>query len=124
MFLDAETEKRKNARADARFIVAYARLDSGKASDRDISQTRNISEGGLALTTSRPFASQTNMTLKIKLPVEAEAVEVSGTVIESKEINRNYVYFTRISFSHIDEQKRRAIQQTVEYYARKNRLHQ
>ena len=124
MFPETETDKRKTHRADVRFMVAYGRIDENTIVDRDISQTKNICEGGMAFTTSQPFTPQTNLTLKIKLPITNEPVQITGTVIESKEISPRFIYFTRVSFAEIDEQKRRAIQQTIAYYARKTRLQQ
>jgi hypothetical protein len=124
MSITAETDKRKFPRADARFIVSYGRISYDAIVDRDVSQTRNISEAGAAFTTSRPFAPQTNLMLTIKLPQAAQPVQVTGTVLESKEISPRLVYFTRVNFAEIDDQKRRAIQQTVDHYARRNRPQQ
>jgi hypothetical protein len=122
MFPETEIDKRRSYRADVRFMVAYARMQENTLVDRDISQTKNISEGGMAFTTSQPFKPETNLTLNIKLPVTEQPVQITGTVIESKEVSPHYIYFTRVTFSGIDEQKLRAIQQTVAYYARKTRL--
>jgi hypothetical protein len=122
MFLGTETDKRKHFRADVRFVVAYGRMNNDSIVDRDVSQTKNISESGMAFTTSHPFDPQTSLMLQIKLPVASESVQVTATVVESKEIRPNFMYFTRVSFSEINDQNRRAIQQTVDYYARKHRL--
>ncbi|MFA5099830.1 MAG: PilZ domain-containing protein [Candidatus Omnitrophota bacterium] len=122
MLPETETDKRKTSRADVHFMVAYGRMREDTIVDRDISQTKNLSEGGLAFTTSQPFTPQTNLSLKIKLPVTAEPVQITGTVIESREVNPHYIYFTRVTFPEMDEQKRRAIQQTIAYYVRKRSL--
>jgi hypothetical protein len=122
MFHETETDKRKSNRADVRFMVAYGRINEDAIVDRDISQTKNISEGGMALTTSQPFTPHTNLTLNIKLPITETPVLVTGTVMESKEISPRFIYYTRVAFCEIDEPKRRAIQQTIAYYARKIRL--
>ena len=121
MMNGAETDKRKWSRADVRFIVTYGRKVEDAITDQDISQTKNISEGGMALTTRKPFSPHTSLALKINVPIAGHPVETIGTVIESKEITRNFIYLTRISFSGMDYQMRQAIQQTVAHYLRKNR---
>jgi c-di-GMP-binding flagellar brake protein YcgR len=120
--LETEIDKRRSARADVHFITAYGRINSDTIVERDVTQTKNISEGGVLLTTSRPFEPSANLSLKINLPTFAEPVQMTGIVLESKQLHRNLVYLTRLEFIGIDEQKRKAIQQTVEYYSRRNRL--
>ena len=120
--LETEIDKRRSARADGHFITAYGRINNDTLVDRDVTQAKNISEGGMLITTSRPFEPSTNLSLKINLPTVAEPVQMTGTVIESRQLHQNLIYLTRLEFSGIDEQKRKAIQQTVEYYSRKNRL--
>jgi len=117
--VNAEIDKRRSARADAHFTTSYGRIIEDAIVDRDITQTMNISEVGVLITTSRAFEPATNLSLKINLP--AEPVNVTGTVIESRQLH-SLIYLTRLEFSGIDEQKRKAIQQTVEYYSRKNRF--
>jgi len=120
--VDTEIDKRRSARADVHFVTAYGRISNDSLVDRDVTQTKNISEGGLLLTTSKPFEPSTSLSLKINLPTFADPVQITGTVLESRQIHSNLVYLTRLEFSAMDEQKRKAIQQTVEYYARKKRL--
>jgi hypothetical protein len=122
--LETEIDKRRSARADVHFVTAYGRISDDKIVDRDVTQTKNISEGGVLLTTSRAFEPSTNLSLKINLPIFTDPVQMTGTVLESRQIHSNLVYLTRLEFSGMDDQKRKAIQQTVEYYARKNRLQQ
>jgi len=119
MLLETQYDKRKHFRADARFVVSYGRVQHDSIVDRDISQTKNISETGAAFTTSRPFEAKTNLMLQIKLPVVQESVQVFGTVLESREIRPHLVYYTRVTFSEIEAQKRQAIQQIVSHYTRK-----
>ncbi|MCU0650975.1 MAG: PilZ domain-containing protein [Candidatus Omnitrophica bacterium] len=119
---DSEKDKRKNMRADVHFVVAYGRKYNDDLVDRDVSQTRNISEGGMLMTTSRPFEPMTSLSLNVKLPVYHDSVQVNARVLESRQVHSNLVYFTRLEFTKIDEDKRKAIEQTVAYYTRKNRL--
>jgi len=86
------------------------------------SQTNNISEGGMAFIARKQFVPSTNLKFTIELPVLRTPVLITGTVKESKKINPHYAFFTRVSFCEMEDHKRRAIQQTVAYYSRKNLL--
>ena len=82
-------EKRKYPRATGRFIVSYRILeDNGNI---DITQTKNLSLGGMLLTTNCKFPPGTNLALEIRLPFDPNAIMLIGKVLESKEV-------TKISF--------------------------
>ncbi len=117
-----ETDKRKLDRADVHFLVAYGRPSENTLVDRDLSQTKNISEKGMLLTTRKPFDPETRLDLKLKLPINTEPVHLTAKVQESKEISPDLIYLTRLVFADVDEQIRKAIRQTVQYYVRKNTL--
>jgi len=119
---ETETDKRHYDRADVHFMVAYGRKIDNNLVDRDLSQTKNISELGMLITTRKAFDASTCLDLKVKLPVKIEPIQITGTVQESREISPNMIYLTRLTFSGIDEQKRKAIQETVQYYARRKSL--
>jgi hypothetical protein len=108
------SEQRKNPRVDVRFIVSYRILDENDK--RDITQTKNMSLGGMLLTTNRQFAKGTNLALEIRLPFDPNPIMLVGKVIESREIVKNLVYDTRIMFIAIDEKHRGVIGDTVSYY--------
>ncbi|MFA5429960.1 MAG: PilZ domain-containing protein [Candidatus Omnitrophota bacterium] len=107
-------EKRKYPRASGRFVVSYRVFD--EANNVDISQTRNLSLGGMLLTTNRPFEPGTNLALEIRLPFDAHPILLMGKVVESREISKNMIYDTRIQFVAVDENHRRVIGGTVEYH--------
>ena len=111
-------DKRKYPRVSARFIVSYRILDESES--RDITQTKNISLGGMLLTTNRQFNSGTNLALEIRLPFDPNPIMLVGKVIESKQITKNLIYDTRINFLAIDEKHRSIISETVSCYLRKD----
>ena len=111
-------EKRKHPRADGRFIVSYRVMENNGNSD--ISQTKNLSLGGMLLTTNCSFAPGTNLALEIRLPFDPNSIMLIGKVLESKEITKDMIYDTRLVFLAIDEKHRRVIGDTVGYYI-KNR---
>ncbi|MCM8795617.1 MAG: PilZ domain-containing protein [Candidatus Omnitrophica bacterium] len=110
-------ERRKHPRIDARFIVSYRIFDEND--NIDISQTKNLSLGGMLLTTNRKFEEGTKLALEIRLPFDPNPIMLMAKVVESKEITKNLIYDTRLEFLAVDERHRDVIVQTVEFYLRK-----
>lgn len=110
-------ERRKHPRADGRFIVSYRILD--EINNVDITQTKNISLGGMLLTTNRIFTPGTNLAIEIRLPFDPNPIMLIGKVIESREIVKNTIYDTRMEFLSVDEKHRKVIGDTVDYYIKK-----
>lgn len=111
-------ERRKHPRVSGRFIVSYRILQ--EQDNVDVTQTKNLSLGGMLLTTNRPFDSGTNLALEIRLPFDPNPIMLIGKVVESREISRNLIYDTRLEFLAIDERHRRIITDTVDYYIKKD----
>jgi len=111
------TEKRKFPRAIGRFIVSYRILESNGSPD--LTQTRNLSLGGMLLTTNCQFKPGTNLALEIRLPFDPNPIMLIGKVLESKEITKDIIYDTRLVFLAIDEKHRKIINETVGYYLKK-----
>jgi len=107
-------EKRKNPRADGRFIVSYRVMENN--GNNDITQTKNLSLGGMLLTTNCPFTPGTNLALEIRLPFDPNSIMLIGKVLGSKEISKDVIYDTRLVFLAIDERHRKVIGDTVGYY--------
>jgi len=110
-------EKRKYPRAKGRFIISYRVIPSN--SNIDISQTKNLSLGGMLLTTNCQFAEGTNLALEIRLPFDPDPIVTIAKVLESKEITKGVIYDTRLAFLAIDEKHREVIGETVGYYLKK-----
>ncbi len=110
-------ERRKYPRVSGRFIVSYRILE--EYNNADISQTRNMSLGGMLLTTNRVFDPGTDLALEIRLPFDPNPIMLVGRVIESREITKNLIYDTRLEFLAIDEKHRKVISETVDYYLKK-----
>jgi len=107
-------EKRKAPRADGRFIVSYRVMENSGI--YDITQTKNLSLGGMLLTTNCSFNPGTNLALEIRLPFDPNSIMLIGKVLESKEINKGLIYDTRLVFLAIDERHRKVIGETISYY--------
>ncbi|MCU0665939.1 MAG: PilZ domain-containing protein [Candidatus Omnitrophica bacterium] len=110
-------ERRRTQRISGRFIVSYRILE--ESDNVDITQTKNISLGGMLLTTNRRLDLGTNLAVEIRLPFDPHPIMLIGKVIESKEITRDLIYDTRLQFLAVDERHRHIISQTLDYYIKK-----
>ncbi|MFA5090398.1 MAG: PilZ domain-containing protein [Candidatus Omnitrophota bacterium] len=110
-------DKRKHPRISARFIVSYRLLD--EVDNMDITQTKNLSLGGMLLTTNRKFHAGTNLALEIRLPFDPNPIMIIAKVLESREISRDLIYDTRLQFLAVDEKHLNIIRDTVSYYLKK-----
>ncbi len=112
-------ERRKHPRAYGRFIVSYRILD--EINNVDVTQTKNISLGGMLLTTNRAFASGTNLAIEIRLPFDPNPIMLIGRVVDSHEIMKGMIYDTRMEFLSVDEKHRKVIGETVDYYLKREK---
>jgi len=111
------SERRRYPRAQGSFIISYRILK--EADNTDISQTKNLSMGGMLLTTNRSFGPGTELALTLRLPFAAEPITLTGRVIESKEILKNLIYDTRIELTSVEGVKKKIIDDTVKHYLKK-----
>lgn len=110
-------ERRRDARVSGRFIVSYRILE--ESNNVDISQTKNISLGGMLLTTNRSFSPGTNLAIEIRLPFDPNPIMLIAKVLQSHEITKELIYDTRMQFLAVDEKHKHVINQTVDYYLKK-----
>jgi c-di-GMP-binding flagellar brake protein YcgR len=101
-------ERRKQPRINGRFIVSYRILEETD-NTIDISQTRNLSLGGMLLTTNRNFNPGTSLAIEIRLPFDPHPIMLIGKVIESREITKDLIYDTRMQFLAVDERHKSVI---------------
>ena len=113
----AGPERRKHIRINARFIVSYRILQD--IDEIDVSQTKNLSLGGMLLTTNRQFDVGTNLALEIRLPFDPDPINIVAKVLESREISKDLIYDTRLQFLTVDEKHSKVIKETVNYYLKK-----
>ena len=94
------SEKRVHPRLGANFVVSYRIKEV--PDNYDLSQTKNVSQGGLLVTTNRKFDKGVFLAITIRFPFVPQRIEVTGQVIESKEVVRNLIYETRVCFLDMD----------------------
>ena len=110
-------ERRKHPRARGRFVVHYRMFE--ESDNVDITQTKDISLGGMYLTTNKKFEPGVKLTLEIRLPFDPHPIMIIGKVLDSREVAKNLIYDTRLQFLAIDEKHAGIISQTVDYYIKK-----
>ncbi len=113
----AGPEHRKYSRINNRFIVSYRLLQ--KQDSVEVSQTKNLSIGGMLITTNHKFELGTSLALEIRIPFDPHPITIIAKVLESREVTKDLIYDTRLEFLKIDERHRRAIRDTVNYYLKK-----
>ncbi|MFH1889083.1 MAG: PilZ domain-containing protein [Candidatus Omnitrophota bacterium] len=110
-------ERRRNPRVNASFIVSYRVIE--ETEHINVSQAKNISLGGMLLTTNRKLGAGTNIALDIRLPFDPDPIMLTGKVIESREITKDLIYDTRIMFLAIDAKHRDMLKESIDYYIKK-----
>jgi hypothetical protein len=105
-------EKRKSMRTETSFVVSYRILEDTHAGQH-VSQTKNISLGGMLLTTNKPFSPGTKLALEIYVPTDPHPLILVGIVVESNEVVKELVYDTRLELLSVDEEHRSAMHGTT-----------
>jgi PilZ domain len=107
-------ERRKFKRINKSYVISYTPVKSEKVKF-DISQTRNLSEGGLLFITDRIFQKGVVLKLKLRLPQFSDYVVLTVQVIDSIELVKNLMYETRSRFIEVDQKVKEVIRKLVDY---------
>ena len=96
-------DQRRHPRRDASLVVSY-RPELPTAVD-DITHTRNVSQGGMLLTTARAFEPGVQLAVQVRLTPRSSLHLAEGTAeaVTSKELVRSLIYETRVRFIDVDE---------------------
>ena len=94
-------DRREHPRAEAACVVRYCL--TGAPPHYDISQTRNVSRGGVLLTTHCPFLEGDRLEIRLWVPTVPEAADMVVDVVGSRQVVRDLVYETRAEFTKIDD---------------------
>lgn len=102
-------DQRQHPRRDASLVVSYRPKDP--TAGHGIGQTRNISQGGMLLTTARAFAPGDRLVIRTRPPFLGSPRLVPGTaqVVGSREIVQSFLYETRLRFVDLDRRSSQII---------------
>lgn len=115
---DKESERRQHPRIDKTFIVSYRVYT--EVNNYDLTQTKNISVGGMLLTTNRLFKPGTVLSIDIRLPFLKGPLNLKGRVVESREVVKQLIYDTHLEIFDVDPDSMEVINKTVVYNLEKN----
>ncbi|MBN2483351.1 MAG: PilZ domain-containing protein [Candidatus Omnitrophica bacterium] len=93
-------ERRVFPRASANFIISYRMTDP--PSDYDLSQSKNVSQGGILLTTNQYFEKDSFLAMTIRFPFVTKRIDVTGKVVGCKEVVKSIIYETHVQFIDLD----------------------
>jgi len=93
-------ERRKYSRVNATFVVSYKPKEIREG--YDLVQTKNISQGGMLITTNRYFKKGTQLELTIRFPFVPQKIIATAEVVDCKEIAKNFLYETRLRLLDLD----------------------
>ncbi len=94
-------ERRRYPRASAAFLASYKDMYLG--SGFNISQTVNVSQGGMLLTTGEIFPRGTTLKMLTFLPFFSQRVNLSGKVVRQKEVAKGLIYETGVEFTNLEQ---------------------
>ncbi len=109
-------ERRQFIRIEKHFLIAYYNLDDPSQS-HDVTQLKNISLGGMCFIASHDFSLDTRLGIDLKTPY-AEETHLQAYVIETKKTTLGDLFETRVGFSSIDEQARKALEKIIQTFIR------
>ncbi len=95
------SERREHPRMSVNFIINYRIQELPNS--YDLSQTRDVSQGGALLTTNKLFEKGFRLTMNLRIPFVPQKIEIKGEVISSREVVRDLVYETRVKFLGLGE---------------------
>jgi len=105
-------ERRRFKRISGTYVVSYAPI-KGEEIKFDISQTRNLSEGGLLFIADRKFEKETILKIKLRLPEFSDYVIVKARVVGSGQTAKGLMHEIRVQFVEIDQKIKDAIKRLV-----------
>jgi hypothetical protein len=110
-------DRRRHPRVNKTFIVSYRVYED--VNNYDLTQTKNISIGGMLLTTNRQFNKGMLLAIDIRLPFLVDPLSLKGRVVESRQVVKNLIYDTHLELVEIDRDTKQAINKTVVYNLKK-----
>jgi hypothetical protein len=59
----------------------------------------------------------------MRVPINPYPINITARVVASEELNQNFIYETRLAFLEIEDGNKKIIDQTVNYFCRRDLLH-
>ncbi len=99
-------KKRQFLRIPTFYLVRYKKSASADPRDSRLINVKNISGGGLLMTTHEPLKPSAHIEVEINLPGQKKPIVARAKVIRCRRIAGTSHYRAGVSFIHIDPQDR------------------
>jgi len=93
-------ERRKYPRVDATFVISYRPKEI--SGEYDLVQSKNISQGGMLITTNKYFEKGKQLELIIRFPFVPQKIVTTAEVVDCKEMTKNLLYEKKIKLLNLD----------------------
>jgi len=110
---EVRKERRRFKRINKSFIVSYAPITT-EITKYDVSQTKDLSEGGLLFVSDRKFGKDVVLKMKLRFPEFPDYVIVLAQVVDSVERAKGIIYETRAKFIDVEPKVVDVIKRLVE----------
>lgn len=111
---DSKLERRKFKRISGSYVVSYVPI-KGEDLKFDVSQTKDLSEGGLLFISDRQFEKDIVLKIKLRLPEFSDYVIIKAQVIDSIQLSKGIMHETRVKFVDVEEKVKEAIRRLVDH---------
>jgi len=111
---NSKFERRKFKRISGNYIISYVPI-KGEDLKFDVSQTRNLSEGGLLFISDRTFEKDIVLKIKLRLPEFSDYVIIKAQVIDSIQLAKGLIHETRVKFVDVEQKVREAIRRRADH---------
>ncbi|RKY33343.1 MAG: hypothetical protein DRP68_02770 [Candidatus Omnitrophota bacterium] len=110
-------ERRKYPRIPATFVLNYRIKEI--PDDYDLTQSKNVSQGGILITTNQYFEKGVHLEITIRFPFLPGKVQLIGEVVSCKEKVKGLIYDTRIKFVNLDPSISEKIGEYLQRFSKK-----
>ena len=109
-----QPNRRKFNRINRSYIISYTPVKIGELK-YNVSQTKDLSEGGLLFISDKDFEKGVILKIKLKLPEFLDYVIVQARVVNSTQRAKGIIYETRVSFIAVEQKIKDAIKRLANY---------
>lgn len=118
-FLKKLVEKRQFARLKANCLVKYEKSEDLKSQAAKMSNIRDISKGGLMITTHEKLLPGDTLKLKIHWPGPKKAIVAEAKVLRCRRVYGTRHYRVGVFFLKISDEDRKEIDSHIDLVAKK-----
>lgn len=107
--MNPSEERRKHPRVTKHFIITYydEKIENAQ---HNVSQLKNISQGGICFSSCVPYAAGAQLKILIKTPYLAETLNAQGIVVDCIERIPNVIYEIHLKLEHLNEEAQSILQ--------------